>query len=314
MINGIEKPNMNKKVKWGLVKDDVTPQDIFRMTNEGPKERALIAKYCIQDCNLVHHLMNKIDIITEYIEMANLCSVPIDFIVMRGQGIKLTSYIAKKCREKNTLMPVIDKLDSDDGYEGAIVLEPKCNLYLEEPVACVDYSSLYPSSMISENISHDSKVWTKEYDLNNNLIKETGEKDKSDNYKYDNLKDYKYVNITYDTYRWKRKNNNPKAAMEKVKIGYKICRFAQFLNGKLGIMPSILEELLAARKHTRKLIPLQKDDFMKNVLDKRQLSIKITANSMYGQTGAKTSSFYEKDCAASTTAIGRLHTYAKKSN
>ncbi len=313
MIRGIEKPDMNKNVKWGLAKDDVTPQDIFRMTNEGPDERALIAKYCIQDCNLVHHLMNKIDVITEYIEMASLCSVPIDFIVMRGQGIKLTSYIAKKCREKDTLMPVIDKLDSDDGYEGAIVLDPKCDLYLEEPVACVDYSSLYPSSMISENISHDSKVWTKEYDLNNELIKETGEKDEEDNYKYDNLKDYKYVDITYDTYRWQRKNNNSKAAMEKVKVGYKVCRFAQFPDGKLGIMPSILEELLAARKSTRKLIPQQKDDFMKNVLDKRQLSIKVTANSMYGQTGAKTSSFYEKDCAASTTATGRLLlTYAKK--
>ena len=36
---------------------------------------------------------------------------------------------------------------------------------------------------------------------------------------------------------------------------------------------------------------------MKNVLDKRQLSIKVTANSMYGQTGAKTSTFYEKDVA-----------------
>ena len=133
---------MTKKVRWGLAKDDVTPQDIFRMTNEGPDERALIAKYCIQDCNLVHHLMNKIDVITEYIEMSALCSVPIDFIVMRGQGIKLTSYIAKKCREKDTLMPVIDKLDTDDGYEGAIVLDPKCDLYLEEPVACVDYLSL----------------------------------------------------------------------------------------------------------------------------------------------------------------------------
>ena len=44
---------------------------------------------------------------------------------------------------------------------------------------------------------------------------------------------------------------------------------------------------------------------MKNILDKRQLSIKVTANSLYGQTGAKTSSFYDKDCAASTTAIGR---------
>jgi len=44
---------------------------------------------------------------------------------------------------------------------------------------------------------------------------------------------------------------------------------------------------------------------MKNILDKRQLSIKVTANSLYGQTGAKTSAFYEKDCAASTTAMGR---------
>ncbi len=311
-IKGIETPNMKKKVRWGLAKDDVTPQDIFRMTNEGPNERAVIAKYCIQDCNLVHHLMKKIDVITGYVEMANLCSVPINFIVMRGQGIKLTSFIAKKCREKQTLMPVIDKMENDDGYEGAIVLEPKCNLYLEEPVACVDYSSLYPSSMISENISHDSKVWTKEYDLKHNLLIETGETNKDGEYIYDNLPDYKYVDITYDTYRWQHKNGNQKAAMEKVKIGYKTCRYAQFKEGK-AIMPSILEELLAARKATRKLIPQETDEFMKNVLDKRQLSIKVTANSMYGQTGARTSSFYEKDCAASTTAIGRkLLTYAQR--
>ena len=76
---------MTKKVRWGLAKDDVTPQDIFRMTNEGPDERAVIAKYCIQDCNLVHHLMRKIDVMTGYIEMASLCSVPMDFLVMRGQ-------------------------------------------------------------------------------------------------------------------------------------------------------------------------------------------------------------------------------------
>jgi DNA polymerase elongation subunit (family B) len=57
----------------------------------------------------------------------------------------------------------------------------------------------------------------------------------------------------------------------------------------------------------------EKDPFMQNILDKRQLSIKVTANSMYGQTGAKTSSFYEKDCAASTTSMGRKFlTYGKK--
>ena len=312
MIPGKEALNMSKKVRWGLAKDDVTPQDLFRMANEGPDERAIMAKYCIQDCNLLHHLMRKIDVMTGYIEMSSLCSVPMDFIVMRGQGIKLTSYIAKKCREKGTLMPVIDKALDDEGYEGAIVLPPKCDLYLEEPVACVDYSSLYPSSMISENISHDSKVLTREYDLEGNLLKETGEKDDDDNYIYDNLEGYEYVNITYDTYKWQRKGGREKAGKEKVKVGYKECRFAQFPDG-LGIMPAILEELLAARKATRKLIPLEKDDFMKNILDKRQQSIKVTANSMYGQTGAKTSSFYEKDCAASTTAIGRkLLTYGKR--
>jgi DNA polymerase elongation subunit (family B) len=313
MIKGEEYPDMKKKVRWGLAKDDLSPQDMFRMTNMGSKERSIVAKYCLQDCNLVHHLMRKIDVMTGFIEMSSLCSVPLEFLVMRGQGIKLTSYIAKKCREKNTLMPVNDKAKDDDGYEGATVLDPKCDLYLDDSVACVDYSSLYPSSMMSENISHDSKVWTKEYNLKGLLIHETGEKNEAGVYIYDNLPNYKYVDITYDTYKWQRKNGNIKAGMEKIKIGYKTCRFAQFPDGAKAIMPSILEELLAARKATRKQGELEKDEFMKNVLDKRQLSIKVTNNSMYGQTGAKTSSFYDKDCAASTTAMGRkLLTYAKR--
>lgn len=308
-VSGCATPDMNTMVRWGLAKDDVSPQDIFRMTNEGPRERAVIAKYCIQDCNLVHHLMNKIDIITGYTEMAKICSVPISFLVMRGQGIKLTSYVAMKCREKNTLMPVIDKDRSETGYEGAIVLPPKCGLYLDNPVACNDYSSLYPSSMISENLSHDSKVWTKEYDLDGNLVRETGEQC------YDNLPGYKYVDITYDTYKWTRPKSATKtaAAAVKVKCGTKVCRFAQFPEGEKGIMPAILEELLTARKTTRKLAEKQSDPFMANILDKRQLGYKVTANSLYGQCGAKTSTFYEVDVAASTTATGRkLLTYARR--
>ena len=242
-ISGIEEPNMKMSVKWCLAKDDVSPQDIFRMTNEGPSARATIAKYCIQDCNLVHHLLNKIDVITGYVEMAKICSVPISFLVFRGQGIKLTSYIAKKCREKKTLMPVLDKSMGSEGYEGAIVLPPKCNLYINKPVACVDYSSLYPSSMISENISHDSKVWTKEYDLNGNLIRVEGERDSAGNFKYDNMgsEGYEYRDVEYNVYEYRRKN--PKAAAVKTCVGKKICRFAQFPEGK-AIMPSILQELI----------------------------------------------------------------------
>jgi DNA polymerase elongation subunit (family B) len=309
-IDGIVNPDMKKKVRWCLAKDDVTPKDIFRMTNGTADDRSVIAKYCIQDCNLVHYLFNKADVLTGFIEMAKICSVPINFLVMRGQGIKLTSYVAKKCREKRTLIPVMEKGDLEEGYEGAIVLDPKCDLYLDNPVACVDYASLYPSSMISENLSHYSKVWTREYDLAGNLVDEWGEKDENGVFIYDNLPGYEYVNITYDTFKYIRKS--AKAAAEKVKSGIKTCRFAQFPEGK-AIMPSILEELLVARKTTRKLIPQESDEFMKNVLDKRQLGYKVTANSLYGQCGAKTSTFYEKDIAACTTATGRLLlTYAKK--
>lgn len=295
--------------KWCLAKDDVTPKEIFALSLGSDKDRSIIAKYCIQDCNLVHYLLNKVDIITGFIEMSNLCSVPISFLVFRGQGIKLTSYVAKKCLEDNILMPVLDKGNDEDGYEGAICLPPKCKLYLKTPVACVDFASLYPSVMCSENIAQNSKVWTKEYNLQGILIRETGVKNKSGEYIYDNIPQYTYVNITYDTFKYERKSAKSKAI--KIKCGYKVCRFVN--TGVKAIMPSILEELLTARKTTRKLIPQQTDDFMKRVLDQRQLAYKITANSLYGQCGSRTSTFYDKDVAASTTASGRLHLlYAKR--
>jgi DNA polymerase elongation subunit (family B) len=303
-----------KSIKWGMAKDDVSPQDIFRLSNGSAADRAIVAKYCIQDCNLVHHLMNKIDVITGYVEMSRICSVPISYLVFRGQGVKLTSYVAKKCRDKNTLMPDLEKGKGNDGYEGAIVLPPKCSMYMDNPVACVDYSSLYPSSMISQNYSHDSKVWMKEYDLEGNLVKETGEKDSlSGKYIYDELPGYEYIHVEFDSFKWIRPANKPKGREIKTKVGKIVCCWAQLPDGQKSIMPAILEELLKARSDTRKQAKGEKDPFMQNILDKRQLGYKVTANSLYGQCGAKTSTFYEKDVAASTTATGRsMIIYAKR--
>jgi len=363
-IEGVIHPDEDKKLRWGLGKDDIKVSDLFQAFSETGTivDRTKIARYCFQDCNLVHHLLRKNDILTGMSEIASVCSVPIDFIVMRGQGIKLLSFIANKCADKNTLMPVLQKAEGDGGYEGAICFPPKCGLYIDNPVAVVDYSSLYPSCMISENISHDSKVWTKEYDLKENKIKETGITNKKGEYIYDNLEGFKYVDVKYDTYEWRRPSEKRKEV--KIKVGYKICRFVQFNNNKNAIMPSILTELLGARKATRakikyktitkkngdkvngipsekdgsydmkevymeggilknKITSVNKDDiesitetynsFMKNVFDKRQQGIKVTANSLYGQCGARTSAFYDKDIAASTTATGRkLLIYGKK--
>jgi DNA polymerase elongation subunit (family B) len=304
-----------KKIRWNMTKDDVSVQDIFRMSNGTDVERAIVAKYCIQDCNLVHHLMRKIDVLTEYMEMANLCSVPVNFLVFRGQGIKLTSFVAKKCMEKGYLMPDLEKGGMDGGYEGAIVLPPKTKIYIDEPVACVDYSSLYPSSMISQNYCHSSKVWAKEYDLSGKLVKEEGERDKKGNYIYYGLPDYQYVEIEFDTFEWRRNPERPAAKAQKTKVGKRVVCWAQMPNDEKSVMPSILMELLKAREDTKKKAKKASatDPFMANILDKRQLAYKVTANSLYGQCGARTSTFYEKDVAASTTASGRMSiTYARR--
>ena len=75
------------------------------------------------------------------------------------------------------------------------------------------------------------------------------------------------------------------------------------------MLPRILEDLLAQRKATRKMIPEVPEgpegDFRRAVLDGLQLAYKVTANSLYGQMGARTSPLYLKHIAACTTAVGR---------
>ena len=120
-------------------------------------KRSIIAKYCFQDCNLCHTLMIKYDIYTGVSELSTICSVPMDFIIRRGQVIRLLSFISKKCRSKKVLMPTLRKNDNGGSYEGAIVLKPKPDIYFE-PVTVLDFSSLYPSEMIASDLSHDRIV------------------------------------------------------------------------------------------------------------------------------------------------------------
>lgn len=312
------------KISWGLAKDDVSPNDIFKLQKGSSTDRSLIAKYCVQDCALCNIIIIKLEIIANNIGMSNVCTVPLSYIFMRGQGVKIFSLVSKQCREDDFVIPTLSKYTSEEeedeeGYEGAIVLDPKPGIYVDEPISVMDYASLYPSSMISENISHDSLVLDS---------------------KYDNLPGYTYVDVSFDVFEGPINN---KRKVEKT------CRYAQFPNGEKGVLPRILMNLLKQRKTTRKrinekkvlmkngdihvglmceetdnelkmnckndLITLQKsevddisdahDEFMKAVLDGLQLAYKTTANSLYGQVGAKTSQIYLKELAASTTATGR---------
>ncbi|KAK1760448.1 DNA polymerase delta catalytic subunit [Echria macrotheca] len=72
-----------------------------------------------------------------------------------------------------------------------------------------------------------------------------------------------------------------------------------------GLLAQILEELLAARKQAKRELAVETDPFKKAVLNGRQLALKISANSVYGLTGATNGKLPCLEIASSTTAFGR---------
>jgi len=278
---------LNKK------KNDLPPQKIFIKQRGNAYERTEIARYCIVDCLLCNRLMDKFQILGKNICMANVCSVPLSYLFFRGQGVKLFSLVAKYCRTEGYLIPVINKddIDEDISFEGAVVLSALIGNH-RKPIAVGDYNSLYPSCMISHNLSPDT------------FVKIGG--------KYDNLPGVTYIDVEYDNYIYVPDyTKNGKLKKNKKKIidvnNPRIkCRYVQYADGSKGIIPRILQKLLQSRKDTRKVqSQYSKKSFEWAVKEGEQLAYKITANSLYGQLGARTSPIFFLEVASSVTAVGR---------
>ena len=334
------------KVFMNNQKEDLSPRQLFENYKQGtPDKIKEIAVYCVKDCILVNELINKLQVITNNMGMSNVCIVPFSYLFTRGQGIKIFSLVAKFCNDENFIIKDLNPDDIDkNSYEGAIVFVPEPGVYFE-PVVVMDYNSLYPSSMIAENISHDSILGFKEYRLKEKKSKSDKEEYELVNdtirHEYENLEGYHYIDIEYDIFQG--------VDDDKRKVGYKICRFAEPDNGDKSVLPRILRKLLKARKDTRKMMKYQtvtlkngetysglleekddcyevnnlelgvqtykkedvekmkktNNDFMISVLDGLQLAYKVTCNSLYGQVGATTSPICYKELAACTTATGR---------
>lgn len=301
-------PEKPKSYFWSVGKDNVSPQDIFELQGGTDEDRAIVAKYCVQDCELCLSLMQKLEIVANNIGMSNVCLVPLSYLFMRGQMIKTLSLVASECYKENYLIPELPRPDENvkESYEGAEVLEPTPAIHLDDPISVLDYGSLYPSSMIGTNISHDTIITDAKY-----LGEEGGKFLKQQNLDYEDVTYDNYINTLHGK-TWKKTIHpkQPKITCRYIKPPLK--EDGQIDDAKRGILPRILMKLLKARKDTRKLIKNEKDPFRRSVLDGLQLAYKVTANSLYGGVGAAVSALYYKDIAASTTAVGRQHLHLAK--
>jgi DNA polymerase delta subunit 1 len=172
------------------------------------------------------------------------------------------SQILRKAQERGLLVPNLPRIQGADpdgvAYEGATVLEAKAGYY-EQPIATLDFASLYPSIMMAHNLCYCTLV--------------------------------------------------PKAQA----AGFSAQDVTRSPSGDTfvrphlarGILPEILEELLGARKRAKADLKKSTDPFERAVLDGRQLALKVSANSVYGFTGAIIGKLPCLEISASVTAYGR---------
>jgi len=292
---------MQDATKWVIVKDDVSPQDIFRLHRGSAEDRAVVGTYCLQDCDLVVDLYRKLETFNNSMSMANVCTVPVSYIFTRGQGIKIESLIFKFCQERGIVIPVLpvpSAVEAEDSFEGAIVLDPEPGFYSTSPIGVCDFASLYPSTIVSENISHDSLLWIKDFTNDGALICH-----KWGSEVYDECDGYAYTDIEFDIIR--PDPSDERKHKRKVKCGRRICRYAQPLDGSKSTLPQITNWLLTARSVKKKEMKAEKDPERYALLDAEQLAYKLTGNSLYGQLGSGTFKIRLQALAASVTAYGR---------
>ena len=259
----------------GEQKEDVQHSMITELQAKGPETRRRLAVYCLKDAYLPLRLLDKLMAFVNMTEMARVTGVPMSFLLSRGQQIKVVSQLFRKCLEIDMVIPNLKQNGgSDEKYEGATVIEP-IRGYYEDPIATLDFSSLYPSIMMAHNLCYTTLI------IEGPTLSASG--------------------MTIDGYIKKRGLNlTPQDYVKTPNGDYFVKSDVQH-----GILPIILKELLSARKKAKDDLKKEKDPFKRAILDGRQLALKISANSVYGFTGATVGKLPCLAISSSVTGYGR---------
>lgn len=146
----------------GDQKEDVPPSLMLGLQNESKETRARIASYCLHDTYLPLQIFEKLNVLINYSELARVTHVPINFFSTRGAAIKVLSQIYREASREDFVIPDIDINNDDNEYEGGYVMDPARGFY-SDPIAVLDFTSLYPSIIISKNLCYTTLLTRDQY-------------------------------------------------------------------------------------------------------------------------------------------------------
>ena len=257
-------------------------------------------KYNIHDVRIVKKLDDKLDFIDVCRGICHVGHVPYEDIVYDSRFLEgaILTYL-KKLGVVAPNKPLRDEVKKEGKFTGAFVQDPQRGKH--DWVYDLDITSMYPSIIMSLNISPETKIgkvsgWNPQEFLKVGNKKtytiKIGEKVRG-NFTETELQDY------FDKNNVSISNNG---------ILYR--------TDKKGLIPTLLAEWFDKRKEFRKLAKKfgdEGDDDQYGYFNRRQHIQKIVLNSMYGVLGLPVFRFYDLDNAEATTKTGQsLIKFTKK--
>lgn len=250
-------------------------------------------EYNVQDVNLIVKMEDKL----RYLELLRMLAYVgcTTFESAMGTLSTITGAVVMKGKEQGMVIPTFVKDSTHhQRYEGAYVGEPQRGF--QKNILSFDANSLYPNTMISLNLSPETKIGT--------IVSKT-------------VDDVTIKHINGQTFVLKNDAFSKFVRDEKIAVSKAKVLFTQ---ARKGIVPEIVDRLYQQRVEIKKelkecklkLLKLKKSDTeyreVKRKIDRldiKQFTIKILINTVYGYFGNKHAPIGDSDIARSITLTGQ---------
>lgn len=311
--------DQRENVTWAQTYFDPEPEPLSRKQAHNSIDKAFkeyysaknnlekVMKYCVEDSELALDVYETLNIWIGLVEMSSVVGVTIMELFTQGQQIRCLSLLYDIACNNGY---VLDKREMTLlAYAGGFVFEPKPGLY--ENIICLDFASLYPSIILAFNICYTTLILPEMVDeIGDDVSTAFRIKDEAidtEDLPGDDDDDHG-IDITEDDDEEPRRRYNRQHGKEHYFRFMKEGAVDTFTlpNGEVvnhrvekGLIPKLVGTLVDRRGAVKLqlsgkydsdgniIIPKEKDPTTRIILDKKQLALKLTANSIYGFLGAQ---------------------------
>lgn len=232
-----------------------------------------IAEYCGRDSEIPLKIISTLKYLEGWIGLSRACNLNLEAIVNGGQQARVFAELSWRIKESHFInFPETNWPQHSTKYQGATVMNPIAGFY-KDPVSTLDFQSLYPSIIITNNLCPSTLVNSPELEK---VLVQRGM--------------CQTFSITHE-----RSDSST------------FQRTYCFVTHVPSVFADLLQGLLKQRKATKKEMEEEKDPFKYEILNKMQLAYKVVCNSAYGYCGSSVGSVWGPffPVAAVTTLIGR---------